>query len=693
MSSHVGWKLQQLGYTLKRVRGSLAQRGLKGTIDRIRQEFQSPLTEDAALTLDNVSAVAPTDMPCSATPTVSVIIPVHGKLDWTLTCLRSIARAGAETPFEVIVVDDASPDDTYHVLSNIPGLRVLRNEQNLGFIGTCNAGARAARGALLFFLNNDTQVMPGWLDTLVATHANEPDCGIVGSRLVYPDGRLQEAGCIVFADGQGWNVGRFGQREDPQYLYRRDVDYVSGAALLISRNLFDQVGGFDARYAPAYCEDMDLAFAVRATGKRVVYEPASVVVHFEGISSGLDPFSGVKRYQAVNNGKFCEKWALALKDQPSRKLSVDQALLHGHRHILIVDALTPDPNRDSGSLRLVNIMRLLREMGWRVTFMADNRRSTPAEISRLGAMGVRVLCKPWAPALPAWLAHEGKSLDAVMLCRHYVMAPHLPLIRKMAPKAKLLFDTVDLHFLREQRAAAHDDNPALAKQAQASRETELSLIRASDITFVVSPVEQKLIAAEVPEARVELLSNVHELFGRTHAYQEREGLVFVGGFAHPPNIDAVNWLVDDIYPRIRQQRPDIELHLIGDIPESEQRRLDLPGVHIHGRVADLGPWMERSRIALAPLRYGAGVKGKVNMAMSHGLPVVASTIASEGMNLERGESVLVADDGASFASAILCLYDDPDLWLRLSDGGLRNIRDHFSFEKARATLEAALANP
>lgn len=690
MSSHVGWKLQQLGYVLKRLRGSLAQRGIKGTINRIRQELQSPQVEDLALSLEASGAPAPVEIPCSDAPTVSVIIPVHGKLEWTVACLRSIARHAARVPFEVIVVDDASPDETYATLSTIKGLHVLRNESNLGFIGSCNAAARAAKGSLLFFLNNDTQVLPGWLDALWHTYLEEPDAGIVGSRLVYPDGRLQEAGCIVFSDGESWNIGRFEPREDPRFLYRRDADYVSGAAMLVERALFEQVGGFDTLYAPAYCEDLDLAFAVRAAGRRVIYEPASQVVHFEGVSSGIDPFSGVKRYQTINRHKFREKWREALAHQPLRKLSVEQALLHGQRHILIIDALTPDPTRDSGSQRLVNIMRLLRELGWHVTFMADNRRSNQSEIAYLGSLGVRVLCKPWAPALPTWLAREGKTLDAVMLCRHYVAPPHLPLVRKLAPKAKVLFDTVDLHFLREKRAAEHDDNPALARQADASRQAELALIRACDVTFVVSPIEQKLIATEVPEARVELLSNVHELFGRTQPFEDRHGLVFVGGFAHPPNIDAVNWLVRDIYPRVRATRPDIKLHLIGDIPESEHQRLAGPGIRIHGRVDDLTPWMVGCRVSVAPLRYGAGVKGKVNMAMSHGLPVVATSMAAEGMSLVDGENVLLADDGENFAAAILRLHEDGALWLRLSDAALDNIRHHFSFDKARETLRRAL---
>jgi GT2 family glycosyltransferase/glycosyltransferase involved in cell wall biosynthesis len=695
LTSTISWRLKRLRYLLQRVAGSMAQRGMRGTVARIAQEFHRRPAQEAGWRLEPLDTpFAPFALPCSARPHVSVIVPMHGKLAYTLACLRSIARHGADAPFEIIVVDDASPDDSATVLAQIGGLRLLRNERNLGFIGSCNAGAVAARGNHLLFLNNDTQVTPGWLDCLLDCFIEEPGCGIAGSRLAYPDGRLQEAGGIVYADGSAWNYGRFEDRNDPRFLYRRDADYVSGAALMIEATLFRQIGGFDPRYTPAYCEDMDLAFAVRAAGRRVIYQPKSLVVHCEGISSGLDPFSGVKQYQIANRTTFIEKWQSMLVQQPAPGTPVETAVHRANQpHILIVDALTPDASRDSGSLRLLNIMRLLRELGWRVSFMADNRSATPDEIDSLGCVGVHVLCKPWSPSLATWLRRECRSLDAVMLCRHYVAAPNIDLIRRLAPHAKVIFDTVDLHFLREQRAAEHTDNQALAHQAETSRRRELALISSCDVTLVVSPVEQALLAQALPQAHVELLSNVHEIHGRKTDYAVRNGLVFVGGFAHPPNVDAVDWLTTEIYPRIRAQRSEIALHLIGDMPEAARFRHASPGIHIHGRVAELAPWMDGCRIALAPLRYGAGVKGKVNMAMSHGLPVVATGIAAEGMQLRDGDDILLADDADSFAAAVLRLYDDEMLWNRLSDGGLENVRQHFSFEAARSTLRRVLPIP
>jgi glycosyltransferase involved in cell wall biosynthesis len=230
----------------------------------------------------------------------------------------------------------------------------------------------------------------------------------------------------------------------------------------------------------------------------------------------------------------------------------------------------------------------------------------------------------------------------------------------------------------------------MQRQAETSRQRELALIGQSDVTFVVSPVERELLADAAPDARVELLSNVHEVHGRRAPFEGRKDLLFLGGFGHPPNADAVRWLVGDILPRLHAHDPALHLHVLGDIPEDARRELDGPQLTLHGRVAELGPFMDTCRLSLAPLRFGAGVKGKVNMAMSYGLPVVATPIAAEGMQLENGRDVLIAEDADGFAAAVLRLYDDPALWLRLSDAGLDNVRRHFSPQAAEQTLHRVL---
>ncbi|NOT96983.1 MAG: glycosyltransferase family 2 protein, partial [Nitrospira sp.] len=221
-------------------------------------------------------------------PTVSIIIPVFNKPLYTYTCLRSILTSKPNQSYEVIVVDDASRDDTGEMLRAIQGIRVIRHKDNQGFIRSCNAGANIARGRYILFLNNDTIVEMNWLDELVRTFLTFPLAGLVGAKLIYPNGKLQEAGGVIWNDGSGWNYGRYDDPDKPEYSYLREVDYCSGACIMLPRELFWAVGGFDELFAPAYGEDSDLAFKVRQAGRKVLYQPESEVIHFEGVSSGTD---------------------------------------------------------------------------------------------------------------------------------------------------------------------------------------------------------------------------------------------------------------------------------------------------------------------------------------------------------------------------------------------------------------------
>jgi GT2 family glycosyltransferase/glycosyltransferase involved in cell wall biosynthesis len=689
------WRANRLAAGVGRARRSLRLRGLAGTWRRARDMLRGtavPASPPPQVERPGSVPFEPFAVPGSLAPRVSIVIPVYNHFDHTLVCLRSLAEHPGTVPFEVIVVDDCSRDETPERLPAIGGIRVLRNAENLGFIGACNAGLAAARGEFVVFLNNDTAVRPGWLEALVGTFETHPDCGLAGAKLIYPDGRLQEAGGIVFSDGSGWNYGRFGDPAHPAHEYLREVDYCSGAAIMLRRALLERFGGFDPRYRPAYYEDTDLAFRVREAGLRCYYQPAAEVVHFEGVTSGTDTSTGVKRYQVVNQQTFVARWREALAWQPAPGTPIVLAREHRVRgRLLIVDACTPEPDKDSGSLRMVNLMRALVADGWKVSFLPENRQYLPRYTRALQQIGVEALYLPWIADVPGWLAEHGPHLDAVILSRHYVASAFLPLVETYAPQAKRIFDTVDLHYLREERAAAlagHD--PELARLAADTKRAELALVRACDVTLVVSPVEQALLAREVPEARVEVLSNVHEVPGRRRDREGRRDLWFVGGFQHPPNVDAVTWFVAEVWPRIRAELPEARFHVVGSRMPESLNALAGNGVEIHGYVEDLTPFLDLCLVSVAPLRYGAGVKGKVNQAMAHGQPVVATSIAVEGMHLVDGVEVLVADDPAAFAAAVVRLHRDPALWDRLSTAGLANVERHFSFEAAQKALARIL---
>ena len=665
---------------------SLRTRGLRASLVRLRAQFTrgvAPAMPPWLPPADTVPAFA-----AQATPRASIVIPVFNQLHHTRRCLQALAAQACDADFEVIVVDDGSGDGTAEWASGIAGLRYHRRPQNGGFIAACNDGAALARGEFLVFLNNDTVPQPGWLDALLRTFAEVPQAGLVGAQLLFPDGRLQESGGVVFADGSAWNYGRDESADDPRFAYLRDADYVSGAAIAIPRGLFARLGGFDARYAPAYYEDTDLAFAVRAANLRVLVQPAAKVLHDEGGTAGTDTRSGPKAAQVRNQGVFREHRAALLAAQPEPGTLPCPAVVHARqRQVLVIDALTPQPDHDSGSLRLANLMQLLREDGAHVAFLPANREHAGRYTAALQQAGVECWYAPYAARAPAWLREHGHRFDTVVVCRHYVLREFLPLLRRHAQQARLVFDTVDLHYLRERRGAQLAGDAALLRTAEATRARELELIARSDVTLVVSEAERALLAQDAPGARVEVLSNLHQLAGPGRGFADRHDLVFVGGFRHPPNVDAVRWFVEEVFPHIRLRLPELRFHCIGShvTPEIEALAAH-PGVVVHGHVPDIAPYMDGCRIGLAPLRYGAGVKGKVNLSMAHGQPVVATSCAVEGMHLQPGRDVLVADDAHAFADAVLELYEDGVLWNTLAQNGLRNVAEHFSLDAARETV-------
>jgi O-antigen biosynthesis protein len=628
-------------------------------------------------------------LPAAERPRVSIVIPVHGKLEYTWTCLASLARWPQRTPFETVVVDDCSPDETQQVLAAVRGLEVVRTPRNLGFIGACNAGAAAARGEYLCFLNNDTRVRPGWLDELTATFEREPDAGLVGARLLFRDGTLQEAGGLIWRDGTGANYGYGEDPGRPEYSYLREVDYCSGACIVVPAALFRALGGFDPCYAPAYYEDTDLAFRLRAQGSKCYLQPLAEVVHFEGATNGTDLAAGIKQHQLTNRWRFVARWRTELErhSPPTR----DQHSVRdrwAELRLLVVDTRIPRPDCDSGSLRLFNLMRLCRRAGIKVSFLArESLRGATRYADELRRNGVEVLGRPWIHTLEQVL-HRGDH-DAVLLGRVTNVTRHLQSIRRRAPHLKVIFDTVDLHFLRVERQARLTGSAWHRRRARRWREQELAAARACDLTLVVSEAERELLLRECPGAKVMVLSNIHEEQAAVASFAERRDLLFVGGFEHPPNADAAVWLVREVLPLLRPRLPaEAVLRLVGSNPSRAVRALaDGHGVVVTGQVPDLAPWLERSRLTVAPLRFGAGVKGKINLSMAHGVPVVATSVAVEGMKLVPGEDVLVADDAAGFADAVARLYHDPALFARLAERGRRSVRQHYSVEAALRAIE------
>ncbi|WP_176761274.1 glycosyltransferase [Desulforhopalus singaporensis] len=628
-------------------------------------------------------------------PDISIIIPVHNQIDYTLQCIASIKNnVSPAVTYEVVVVDDASTDGTADMLQTIDGLRLIVNDNNLGFVGSCNNGAMAAKGNYLVFLNNDTIVLPGWLENLRKTFATIPGTGLCGSMLLYPNGLLQEAGGIIWKDGSGWNYGNRDKPYQPKYLFARDVDYCSGASIMVPRALFDELGRFDEIYSPGYYEDTDLAFKVREKGLRTVYQPFSRIVHFEGMTAGTDLNSGMKKYQLVNQEKFVKRWSEVLSghDNPEDRTYYFQDRL-AKNHVLVIDASTPTPDQDSGSNDTVIHMDFLQQAGFRVSFVPGaNMLQFGKYTEDLQQRGIECIYSPDYYSLDNYLEREGWRYDLVWVYRWTMLDKYLADIEKYCPRAKVVFDTVDLHYLRQEREAKLRDDEKLRAVAEKVKTRELELMKEVDTTIVISEEEKNLLDRQEQVDNVVVLPMCRTIPGRVNKYSERgRNIVFIGGFQHSPNVDAVLYFVEHVWPVIYSKVPEATFLVAGSKAKEFLPPISADGVKVLGFVEDLTKLLENCVMTIAPLRFGAGVKGKTLSSLSHGVPTVLSSVAIEGTDIVPGKHCLLADTPAEYAAAVCTLLEDEQKWYDLSDAGLGLMNESYSMGKVQKKFTEILS--
>lgn len=620
-----------------------------------------------------------------ADPCVSIIVPAYGEIESTCRCLESIARLRERSNYEVIVADDCSPDESAF-LQLVPGLRYFRNPSNLGFLKTCNKAALKARGTYLVFLNNDTEVQAGWLDSMVDLFLEAPDVGVVGSKLVYPDGTLQEAGAIYWQDANGANYGRGDPNPSrPKFNYVREVDKVSGASLMVPKTVFSEVGGFDPIFAPAYKEDADLCFAVRARGLRVLYQPHSVVVHHEGLSHGQDVTEGVKKYQVINRPKFVEKWRKELEfdhfPHDRQCLSMAKERPHGKPIALVIDDKVPEYDRHAGGMGMFHYVQLLQELGFRVVFVSDNPKRREPYSTKLETMGVET--HHGSKQLQDMYAEYGSRIAVTWLSRPHEATKHIDRVREQT-SAPVIYCGRDLHFLRAQRRSEVEGGENLSAEIALLKEMETRLFRSADAVVTFSHAEAETIQALEPQAAVEVLPPyVLETNPVADCTAHGMDILMIGGFGHSPNVDAALWFAKECWPEISRKVPLARLVIIGSDPPESIESLASDNLVVAGFVPQLEPFFREARLSVAPLRYGAGVKGKIVTSLAAGCPVVATEVGVEGMQLRPEIDVLVANSATEIIDSVVRLSQDDELHARLQSAGVAYIGERYSRDRVR----------
>lgn len=620
-------------------------------------------------------------------PMVSIIIPVYNQFEYTYNCLCSILNNTGDVSYEIIVADDHSTDLTIEMEKVIHGITVIHNAENLLFIRNCNNAARVSKGKYILFLNNDTQVQLNWLYPLVSLMEKNKDVGLVGSKLVFPNGKLQEAGGIIWNDASGWNYGREKNPAAPEYNYVRETDYISGASIMIDKELWLEIGGFDERFVPAYCEDSDLAFEVRKRGKKVLYQPESMVVHFEGVSNGKNIETGVKKYQVDNKEKFYNKWKNVLLQEhyPIGQNVLSACERKGKRKtVLIVSEGVPTYDKDAGSRTLDFYLKEFIDRGYIVKYIPDSFVAEEPYTQRLQQMGVEVFSgEHYKKNIFLWIQTYASEIDFAFLNYPNASLKYIDILKDL--NIPVRYYGMDLHYLRNKREYELFGDAYKLKLSEEFYEKEKYLIQNSDVVYYPSMVEVDIVKREFqrPDAK-QLLSNIFDVQTIINNYEpeKREGLMFIGGYRHTPNVDAVLWFANHIFPRVNNQM-EITFYIAGADMPTEIKNIEIPRVVKLGVLTEqeLEDMYNKVKMIVVPLRYGAGIKGKVIEALYHGVPMITTSIGMEGIPNESA-AARVCDDENSFISAIEELYEDNEELSRMSIAGQEIIKKYYSREAA-----------
>jgi O-antigen biosynthesis protein len=620
-------------------------------------------------------------LPQPANPTVSIILVLFNRAELTLACLRSIAE-NHNLDFEVVIVDNASQDETHQVLERVRGAHIFRNDSNRHFLAGANQAARECRGEYILLLNNDAQLLPGTIENALRTIRSSSDIGAVGGKIILLDGSLQEAGSIIWKDGSCTGYGRGDDPAAAMYNFRRDVDYCSGAFLLTARETWNELNGFDPVFEPAYYEETDYCMRLWERGLRVVYEPSAAIIHYEFASS--KSMSSATRLQARNQKVFAERHRATLEGraEPGVDKLVYARSRVVQRRILFVDDRVPHTWLGSGFPRANALHRVLNRMGYFITSYPvdvidepwqEAYSDLPREIEIMKGMG-RHLLDPF-------LRNRRGFYSTIIVSRPHNMEV-VASIRAAHPECfenvDLIYDAEALFAEREVSRRKLMGNPMSEAEFRSAFESEIQLAAQADCVITVSSNEEKLFRSHGIK-RVEVLGHSIEAIPGDTPFDSREGFLFVGAVHSElsPNADSLIWFLDKIFPRIREKLGDVPFTIVGLNRSERIQAMVQPPVRITGHLPVLDDLYASARVFVAPTRFAAGIPHKIHEAAARGLPVVTTPLLAKQLNWTERELAL-AQTAEAFAEQCIAIYTDRERWIGLREAAVSRVRQECS---------------
>ena len=501
-------------------------------------------------------------IPLFIKPLVSIIIPFNNNFNLTYNCISSILQAEPIVSYEIIIGNDSSTGYKKIInlyISNI----IFHNNNKYNFLMNCNEMVKLSKGKYILFLNNEIKVHKKWLIYLIKLIESDEKIGMVGSKVVYPNGQLQEAGGIVWNNGEYYNYGRGNNFDLPEYNYVKEVDYISGASILIRKMIWEKIGGLDVRYFSSFYGDIDFAFKLRSFGYKILFQPKSIVENYNGISFGNILSTDIKKFQIINKKKFVEKWKEELKLQKNKSnifLSRDR----GYNRIFVIDDYVPNIDKNAGNRCTFMYLNLFKEIGLQVTFLPNNFKKIEPYTSILQQKGIEVLYGVWYKKnIRNWLKTNLKHFNFVYLQRPNIAKKYFDLIKEHFPR-KIFYFAHDLHYIRLFRQYNITHDKKILKQSEISKKIEMDIFSKVDVIHVVGNYEYQILKEKFNKKIIrniplyiydKLLSNVEKDFSK------RKDLIFVGGFSHLPNKDAVLWFAKYVYPKIVDRFQDMVWHI------------------------------------------------------------------------------------------------------------------------------------